>query len=98
MSTPTIIREARLARDLGVRELAERCGISHAALSRIERGRLRPSSATILVIARALGLGPRDVDAVHAEHGVIALDVAAAVRSSTAAVDAVRRVLLRRER
>jgi len=49
-------RALRIAKGLSIVELAQRAGISHPALSRIESGRTRrPSAATLDAIARALG-------------------------------------------
>lgn len=49
------LREMRRRRDLGVRELALRSGISHSAISLIERDRMSPSVDTLSAILDALG-------------------------------------------
>lgn len=51
----TKLRELRRRRDLGVRELALRSGISHSAISLIERDRMSPSVDTLSAILDALG-------------------------------------------
>ena len=49
------LRELRGRRHLGVRELAVRSGISHSAISLIERDRMSPSVETLSAILDALG-------------------------------------------
>lgn len=49
------LKELRRRRDLGVRELATRSGISHSAISLIERDRMSPSIDTLSAILDALG-------------------------------------------
>lgn len=49
------LRELRGRRHLGVRELAIRSGISHSAISLIERDRMSPSVETLSAILDALG-------------------------------------------
>ena len=50
------IREVREGVGLDRQSLADRAGIEVETLSRIESGTLRPSSPTIVDIARALGI------------------------------------------
>lgn len=49
------IVEARLEEGLSQRELAERCGMKPANLSRLENGNGNPSVATLARIAAGLG-------------------------------------------
>jgi transcriptional regulator with XRE-family HTH domain len=49
------LKELRGRRHLGVRELAARSGISHSAISLIERNRMSPSVETLGAILDALG-------------------------------------------
>lgn len=49
------LRELRGRRHLGVRELAIRSGISHSAISLIERDKMSPSVETLSAILDALG-------------------------------------------
>ena len=51
----TKLKELRRRRDLGVRELAVRSGISHSTISLIERDRMSPSIDTLSAILDALG-------------------------------------------
>lgn len=49
------LREMRRRRDLSVRELASRSGISHSTISLIERDRMSPSVDTLGAVLDALG-------------------------------------------
>jgi transcriptional regulator with XRE-family HTH domain len=49
------LKELRIRRDLGMRELALRSGISHSSISLIERDRMSPSINTLSAILDALG-------------------------------------------
>ncbi len=49
------LRELRRRRDLGVRELAIRSGISHSTISLIERDKMSPSIDTLGAVLDALG-------------------------------------------
>ena len=49
------LRELRRRRDLGMRELAARSGISHSTISLIERDRMSPSIDTLGAVLDALG-------------------------------------------
>ncbi|WP_459616517.1 cupin domain-containing protein [Bordetella sp. 2513F-2] len=49
------LRELRRRRDLGVRELAIRSGVSHSSISLIERDKISPSVDTLSAILDALG-------------------------------------------
>lgn len=53
------MRVARLRAGLNLRELADRVGVSHAAISQYESGRARPSSAVMTQLALACGF-PRN--------------------------------------
>ena len=48
------LREARQARGLSLRTLAERLGVSPSLISQVERGRARPSVNTLYAMAREL--------------------------------------------
>lgn len=52
------LRELRARRGLGLRELAVRSGVSHSAISLIERGRMSPSVDTLAAVLDALGSTP----------------------------------------
>jgi len=49
------IRELRQRRNLGVRELAQRSGVSHSTISLIERDKISPSIDTLNAILDSLG-------------------------------------------
>ena len=49
------LRELRARRSLGMRELAARSGVSHSAISLIERDRMSPSVDTLSALLAALG-------------------------------------------
>ena len=49
------LKELRRRRDLGVRELAVRSGVSHSTISLIERDRMSPSIDTLSAVLDALG-------------------------------------------
>ena len=51
-----MIRSHRSARNLSQKELAERVGTSHSAISRIESGRYGMTVDTLQRIAQALGV------------------------------------------
>src|ERR1044072_7478511 len=51
----TKLKELRRRRDLGVRELATRSGISHSTISLIERDKMSPSIDTLGAVLDALG-------------------------------------------
>lgn len=51
----TKLRELRQRRDLGVRELAQRSGVSHSSISLIERDKISPSIDTLCAILDSLG-------------------------------------------
>ena len=50
------LREARQARGLSLRALAERLGVSPSLISQVETGRARPSVSTLYAIATSLGI------------------------------------------
>jgi transcriptional regulator with XRE-family HTH domain len=50
------LREARVARGLSLRALAERLGVSPSLISQVETGRARPSVSTLYAIATSLGI------------------------------------------
>ena len=49
-----LLREARLAKGLSLRELSSRTGVSNAYLSELERGRHEPSLGVVVAVASAL--------------------------------------------
>jgi transcriptional regulator with XRE-family HTH domain len=51
-----VIRQHRIARKLSQKELADRAGTSHSAISRIESGRHGITVETLQRIAQALGV------------------------------------------
>ena len=56
------IRERRLAKGLSKRQLAEKAGISHSEVHRIENGeRQNPSVPMLVALANALGIPPDDI-------------------------------------
>jgi len=55
------IRHLRKARDLALKDLAERSGFSISFLSQIERGRSSPSVRVLVRIANALDVGMSDL-------------------------------------
>lgn len=52
------LRRLRLARTLTIRELADRSGVNHAAISQIERAKRAPHPSTIRKLATALDVDP----------------------------------------
>jgi transcriptional regulator with XRE-family HTH domain len=56
----TRIREIREERRLSLRALAERCGLSVNAISRIERGENSPTVSSLLLLASGLGIHIKD--------------------------------------
>lgn len=55
------LRYWREARTLTLRELAERAGTDHTALSFIERGKRMPRPSMVRKLAAALDIEPRDL-------------------------------------
>lgn len=55
------LRQARTARMLTVRGLAERAGVSLAAVHEVETGKRRPRFATIRKLSEALGVAPEAI-------------------------------------
>lgn len=56
------LREARKAKELSIRAVAEMAGVHHTLLSRIEAGRIKaPGADTLSALARALDLSLSDV-------------------------------------
>ena len=64
-SEASVVREnlarLRLGREWTQRRLAERAGLSRAAVGRIERGRVTPRTETLEALASALGVGLGDL-------------------------------------
>lgn len=55
------LREARLARKLGVRELARRASVSASLVSQVELGHITPSVSTLWSIAQVLDLSMDEI-------------------------------------
>lgn len=84
-----VIREAREAREIGLREMAQKIGVSAAYLSRVERGVVPPPvEGRIRVIARIL---ERDPDELLALAGRVPSDIAAIIRRAPVEVSALLR-------
>jgi transcriptional regulator with XRE-family HTH domain len=56
-----VVEAFRVKRGLNQSDLAERAGISNAALSRLERGESNPTLGTILALARGLRVAPHEL-------------------------------------
>jgi transcriptional regulator with XRE-family HTH domain len=72
------LREARQARGMSLRTLAEQLGVSPSLISQVETGRARPSVSTLYAIANELGVSLDEllfVDARLASPGETPLDV-----------------------
>jgi transcriptional regulator with XRE-family HTH domain len=55
------LKEAREKAVLSQRELAEKTGLAHATVNRIEIGRQKPYPRTRRLLAEALGVKPADI-------------------------------------
>ena len=55
-----LLRHWRERRGYSVRELAERAGVTHVSVVRIENGQASPTVAMLEKLAKALGIGMRD--------------------------------------
>ena len=53
------LRTSRRARDITQVELAERAGVAHSTVVRIERGRVRPQMGTVWKFAEILAVDPK---------------------------------------
>lgn len=53
-----ILKDARLKKDIGVRELSRQVGCSHVFLLKVERGEKCPSPRLLDALQRELGLDP----------------------------------------
>jgi len=51
------IKELRVEKNLSQRALAEKCGISHSNLSKIEKGEGNPGMETLIKLSEVLGAG-----------------------------------------
>ncbi|MEA2284323.1 MAG: hypothetical protein QOJ21_366, partial [Solirubrobacteraceae bacterium] len=58
---PRRLRAVRERRQMSLRELARRLGVSPSAISQIETGRARPSVATLWAIVTELGMSLDDL-------------------------------------
>lgn len=52
------LKELRLKKDLSLRYLGQKCGISYSFISSLEKGRFNPSRETVLALAEALNVDP----------------------------------------
>jgi len=55
------LRELREERALSMRELAERSGVTHQTIYRIENGQRKAQPRTVRHLAEALGVAPREL-------------------------------------
>lgn len=55
------LKRWRLARTMTVRELAQKSGVNHSAISEIERGKRTPHPSTIRKLAEALDVEPLEL-------------------------------------
>ncbi len=55
------LREARAARVMTIRDLAEAAGVSTRTIVQIEAGQIMPRFATLRKIAAALSVEPREI-------------------------------------
>jgi len=53
------LRRTRRACDITQQALADRIGVAHSTIVRIEKGRIRPSADTLFALADALGVDPK---------------------------------------
>ena len=61
LSEPLLrLREWREARALSIRELAQRAGVAHVTVIRIEKGRVSPTVEMLGKLAKALNINVRD--------------------------------------
>jgi transcriptional regulator with XRE-family HTH domain len=63
------VARLRRARGLTQEQMAERSGFSQQYLSGLERGRRNPTVVTLHELARALGVGPRELLAPAPDEG-----------------------------
>ncbi|MGH2348553.1 MAG: DNA methyltransferase [bacterium] len=68
-----VIRELRQARALGLKPVAQRAGVTHSHLSRVERGLVQPSEALLERLAPLLGVRPEDL---KLQAGIVPPDLA----------------------
>ena len=69
-----VLTTARRASGLTQEELAEKAGVTQAALSRYENGLREPDDQTLELLARALGVTPRFVKHPGRVRGAVAVD------------------------
>lgn len=55
------LREVRLKRELSQGDIAKTLNVHRSYISGLERGRRNPSLLTILKIAKAIGINPKDL-------------------------------------
>jgi transcriptional regulator with XRE-family HTH domain len=61
MPFPSNLRRFRLAQFLSQAELARQSGLHALTISRLESGRVKPSTRSVRALARALGTTPGDL-------------------------------------
>jgi transcriptional regulator with XRE-family HTH domain len=61
MPFPQNLRQLRLARFLSQAELARRAGLHTLTISRLESGRVKPSTRTVRALATALEVAPGEL-------------------------------------
>ena len=61
MPFPHNLRHLRLAHFLSQAELARQSGLHTLTISRLEAGRVRPSTRTVRALAEALGIAPGEL-------------------------------------
>lgn len=68
-----VLRDARLAADLRLVDVAERAGVSPQYLSELERGLKDPSSEILAAVTGALGMRPVELAsrAIEADRGTL---------------------------
>lgn len=57
----TYLKQLRLARHLGIRELARKADVNYSVLARLEHGERRPRPDTLKALAGALGIPVTDL-------------------------------------
>jgi transcriptional regulator with XRE-family HTH domain len=61
MPFPQNLRRLRLARFLSQAELARQTGLHTLTISRLEAGRVKPSTRTVRALAQGLGIEPAEL-------------------------------------
>jgi len=55
------VRSTRSAKDLTVRELSRNCNLDHSKISKIEKGKINVTLATLVELAFGLGVHPSEL-------------------------------------